>query len=356
MDDRINSCKVLLVDDVEMNLVILSEIIKSIGHIPLKATSVKDARDILAEDVPDIILLDISMPDMNGIDFCALLKQDVYTRDIPVIFISALDSAEDLSKAFDVGAVDYIFKPFDPTNITIRVNTHLKLAKMQSELEEANKRLNIVIKKQMNYNRNLSKEIYRLVSELASERDTYRTYNGMNESQLARTLALAMQFSEPFEDVITDSFLDNMEIAATIHDLGTIKLPDSVALKQGKLEPEEEKLMQKHTIYGYEKMEKISGQYADDDLLKVIKNVILHHHENYDGTGFPNGLKGEAIPICARIMRVVDTYEALVNDRCYHKAVSYDEAIAILKEGAGKQFDPDIVGIFVKIQKKIRID
>ena len=352
METGLDTCKILLVDDVEMNLIILSEIIKSMGHIPLTAQNAADALKILENEYPELILLDISMPDISGLEFCKMLKQDVYTRDIPVIFISALDSSEDLKRGFETGAIDYIMKPFDPENVKVRVDIHLNLFRTRRELEEANKRLNTVIKNHMIYNRNCQKEIFSVMAELAAERDTKRTYSRISEPKMARMLAQALQFSPLYENEITDAFLECFEIAASMHDIGTVKIPDEVALKEDELNDEELEILKKHPIYGFEKVDKLSNIYKDDELLNITKNVILYHHENYDGTGFPEGLKGDDIPLCARIMRVVDVYEAIVNDRIYHKALSHEEAVEIIKEGAGTSFDPNIVDVFIKICKR----
>ena len=345
--------KILLVDDVEMNLVILSEIVSSMNLTPLTALSAKEAIEILNKETPHLILLDISMPDVNGLEFCAMLKSDVYTRDIPVIFISAMDSSEDLSQAFTVGAVDYIYKPYDSVNVRMRINTHLKLYNMQCELENANRRLNSVIKKQFRVGRDKQMEFYKIMAELAAERDPKRTYSKMSEAQMVKTLAQALQLSPEYEKQITDAYVDDLEMASILHDIGLIKIPDSIALKSEKMTQEEQKALAMHTIYGAEKVEKAAAKYKDkEEFSGVFREVILYHHENYDGTGYPYGLKGDEIPLGGRIMHVIDVYEALINDRCYRKAVSPDEAIEEIKRESGKAFDPGIVDIFAKIYKK----
>ncbi len=345
-------CKILIVDDVEINLVILSEIIEKMGHTALTSLSARDAIAILEKENPHLILLDNSMPDISGIEFCKMLKNDVYTRDIPVIFISAMDSAADFSNAFEAGAVDYISKPFEPTNVQMRISTHLKISIMQRELEITNKRLNGIIKKQFVGNREKQMDFFMIIAELVAERDSERTFNcKMSEPQMVRMLAQAMQLTDEFEDEITDVYLDDIEMGAILHDVGLILVPDSVLLKKGKLTEEEIRELEKHTIIGSEKIK----QYAESNgekFGKIFEEIVKYHHENYDGTGFPEGLKGDKIPLCARIMRLIDVYEASVNDRCYHKAKSHEETIEYIRENAGKLFDPDIVDVFVKIQKR----
>lgn len=347
-------CKILLVDDMEMNLIILSEIISSIGYTPMSATSAKDAIEILKNDLPHLILLDVSMPDMDGLEFCKLLKEDVYTREIPVIFISAMDSQDDLSKAFEIGAVDYILKPFEPNDVKMRVNTHLKLYQMQKELEDTNRELNRVIKQQMEGAFENQKRFYKMISDLVSSRDGFSTHVCGPESHIARILAQAMQFSSDFEDVISENFITEMEIAASMHDIGMIKVPESILLKPGKLTAEEMEVVKRHVYYGSDEISE-DGKPGKDSFTTFGKNlvdVIKYHHERYDGSGYPEGLKGDDIPLSARIMAVVDSFDALVNRRCYKEPYSVEEAMNILEKEAGTLYDPRIVAVLLKVKRQ----
>lgn len=351
MEDT-KSCKILLVDDVEMNLVILGEIIRNMGHEPLMALSAKEALNILRNDLPQLILLDVSMPDMSGLEFCELLKKDVYTREIPVIFISALDSAEDLSKGFEMGAVDYISKPFDPNDIKLRVGTHLKLYNVQSELEEANRRLNGVIKHQMNKTFESQKRFFGVIANMVEELDSKRTHGAVNEASMVRKLAQALMFSDEYENDISETFIETIEMAASIHDLGMISVPDSIKLKEEPLSPDEREAIKKHVLYGSEKIDLVFAGSDDVENGMIISNLVKYHHEHYDGSGYPEGLAKEDIPLEARIMAIVDVYDALVNNRCYKNAISSEEAIKEIEAGAGTIFDPTIVNVFKKIQRQ----
>lgn len=354
MSDKKIECKILLVDDMEMNLIILAEIIKSMGHVPLSATSAKDALEILKNDLPQLILLDVSMPDMTGLEFCELLKEDVYTREIPVIFISAMDSQDDLSKAFEIGAVDYIFKPFDPNDVKVRVNTHLKLYTMQKELEETNRELNRVIKQQMAGEMENQKKFLKMFAEMISSRDSEATHDYGDEAYIARMLTQAMMFSDEFEDEISEHFIAEMELAASLHDIGMIKVPEEIVLKKDVLDENQRNIMKKHVDYGCEAVLQCvngnsGGLFAYSE---TITDVIKYHHERYDGSGYPRGLKGEEIPLSARIMAVVDTFDALANGRCYKTAYSLEETFRILEEGADVLYDGRIVSILKKIQRQ----
>lgn len=353
MGNNNTECKILLVDDMEMNVIILAEIIKSLGYTPLSALSAKEALDILRNDLPQLILLDVSMPDMTGLEFCELLKEDIYTRDIPVIFISAMDSQDDLSKAFELGAVDYIFKPFEPNDVKMRVNTHLKLYNMQRELEDANKELNRVIKQQLAGGQKRQRSYYKAIEILASARDEKASHTYGYESKMARILTQAMQFSPDFEDFVSENFILEMEMAAAIHDIGMLKIPERIILKEGKLTDEEYELVKNHTVYGSQVLsENVLNNSEPTKLDTVIYEVIRHHHERYDGNGYPDGLKGEEIPLCARIMAVIDAFDAIINERCYKKAFSIDEAIEIMEEESGKIYDPKILAVLKKVKRQ----
>lgn len=345
--------KILLVDDVEVNLAILSEIISAMGQIPLPAENAKEAIQILKCEMPQLILLDISMPEVDGIEFCGMLKQDVFFKDIPVIFISALDNMDDFSKAFETGAVDFITKPFEPMEVQLRVSTHLKLYHMQKELEETNKRLNAVILKKTKYLRKKQTKFYDAITRLVDYKDPDITHHYGSESEICRKLTQALQFSVEYGDQITDNYVENMDMSARVHDVGKLMLPDRVVYKKDRLNLCERKLMEQHTICGSEQIEKIYCDLEDQELLNMMIDVTKYHHECYNGSGYPSGLVGEEIPLSARIMAVVDVYDAIVNARCYKEAMSHEEAIAYLQEQAGEKFDPVIVYALVKIQRQI---
>lgn len=353
MNDNME-CKILLVDDMEMNLVILSEIIKTMGHVPLSATSAKDALELLKNDLPQLILLDISMPDMDGIEFCKILKDDVYTREIPVIFISALDSQDDLSRAFEIGAVDYILKPFDTDDVKVRVSTHLKLYRMQKELEDTNRELNRVIKQQMAGVVENQKRLYEMISGFVSARNRIMIHACGEESDIVRILTQAMMFSNEFENEISESFISEVQLAAYMHDIGMLTVPEEILYKTEELTAEEREKIQNH-VYGSDNIYHMSekNNLGKSNFEKTLYELVRYHHENYDGTGYPEGLKGEDIPLSARIMRVVDSFDALVNPRIYRdKVYTVPEAIGILEEGAGTLYDADIVKILKKIQRQ----
>lgn len=259
---------ILVVDDVEVNLIILEEIIKNMGYEALLAQSVKEALQIIEdrEQLPKVILSDISMPETDGFTFCSMLKNDPYTKDIPVIFISAMDTASDLSKGFELGAVDYIPKPFEKTEVEMRISTHLKIYNMQRDLEENNKQLNLVVARQMEKLRIEQKNIMTALARLVESRENVSGSHYKNILYNSRILAEGMQLSPMFEDDVTDDFIDTIESSAGLHDIGKLMIPDRILLKNAPLDEEERRIMCAHAELGARRS-MIST--------KVLKKMIL---------------------------------------------------------------------------------
>lgn len=345
--------RILIVDDVEVNLIILEEIIKDMGYYPLCAQSVKEARQMIqdSDQLPRVILSDISMPEIDGFSFCSMLKKDPYTRDIPVIFISAMDRASDLSQGFALGAVDYISKPFDKTEVEMRISTHLKLYSMQMDLEENNRNLSVVVARQMEKLRIEQKNIMTAFARLIERKENIGSSHSENILYNSRILALGMQFSPMFEDEISDDFIDTIESSAGLHDIGKVMIPDSILLKNGPLTEEERKVIMTHAEIGAQTLIDIYDGTEYNDFVRMAIDIAWYHHENWDGSGYPKGLKGKEIPLSARIVKLVDVFDAMINQRRYRNAIPLDRTLAYIEENAGIMFDPDIVRVFMKIYR-----
>lgn len=360
MEDKKNAVKILIVDDVEVNLIILEEIIKNMGYEAITAMSVKEAFQVMQQQhvLPQIILSDISMPDVDGFSFCEMLKKDPYTRDIPVIFISAMDSTDDLNQGFAIGAVDYITKPFEKSEVELRINTHLRIYSLQKDLEENNKRLNKVIMKQMEKLRLEQKNIMAAFAKLIENKENSvsgkDSQHYANISYNSRILAQGMQFSPVFEDLITDDFIDTIESSAGLHDIGKILIPDYILLKNAPLTPEEHEIMKTHAQIGAEAIMDIYDGIEKNNFINMAIDIAYYHHENWDGTGYPKGLKGTQIPLSARIVKVVDVFDALMNKRAYKTAYSLEDSLACMEEGIGTIYDPDIMNVFMKIYRNFK--
>lgn len=347
---------ILIVDDVPTNLVILSEMIKELGYIPRPVVSVKQAQVAIEKKMPNLILLDISMPDITGFEYCTMLKSDIKTRDIPIIFISALNSVDDKVKGFRLGAVDYIAKPFEKEEVSVRLATHLKLYQMQQELESYNHRLHKMVNDQMNMvtreQKNILRALTNLVEAKGDENGTHLSMLGTN----CRFLTISLQFSPKFEKEITSSFIEEIELASQLHDLGFIGIDDVVLYKTDELTPKEWEILKTHPEIGAKHLEEIYEMGSKNDFMKMAIEIARYHHENWDGTGYPRGLSGTEIPLAARIVKVLDCYDVLNRDRCYRRAYSLEESLTIMERENGKQFDPEIMEIFNKVQKQMKCE
>ncbi len=347
---------ILVVDDVEVNLIILEEIIKNMGYQPMLAQSVKEALKIIeeSEKLPQIILSDISMPETDGFTFCTMLKNDPYTKDIPVIFISAMDTASDIGKGFELGAVDYIPKPFEKTEVEMRISTHLKIYFMQKDLEENNRQLNLVVARQMEKLRVEQKNIMTALARLVENKENVSGSHYRNILYNSRILAEGMQLSPKFEDQVTDDFIDTIESSSGLHDIGKLLIPDSILLKNAPLNEEERKIMSTHAELGAKTLMDIYEGVEKNDFIEMAIDIAWHHHECWDGSGYPKGLKRTEIPLSARIVKTVDVFDAMISERRYKKPISLDKTLEYMEEKAGIVFDPDIIRVFMRIYRNFR--
>lgn len=347
--DEIN---VLIVDDIIANLTVLAEMIKKAGFMARPVTSVAQALEAIDIYEPQLILLDISMPDMDGFDLCEMLKSSTKTRDIPIIFISAMNSTVDKVKGFQLGAVDFITKPFELEEVILRVSTHIKIYRMQHELESYNNKLQRLLSEQHNTMMMEYRNMFLTMAKLAEVREKTDEFHFINVAKKCRILAMSLQLSDYFEDQISDEFINLIELAAPLHDIGKIVLPDSVLCKPDKLTSEEMDIIKKHPTLGAEILKSVYKQNEPNELFDLATEIAQYHHEKWDGSGYPEGLKGEEIPISARIMSVVDAYEALTSKTCYHEPYTHEISMEIILNESGKSFDPGIIDILSKIQKQ----
>lgn len=345
---------ILIIDDVTSNLVALSEIIREAGYIARPVPSVALAMKGIEAELPQIILLDITMPQMNGFEYCRILKKDVRTRDIPVVFISGLTSPEDRIRGFELGAVDFITKPFERTEVLARVNTHLKLYNMQKELALSNKKLHNLVTSQLYQIEKERKSMALALATLAEDRDDGTGMHLVNISKNCRLIATGLSLTHKYEKHITSDFINTIEIASKLHDLGKMAIPDKILLKEGTLTAKERSIMMMHTVVGVETLKEIYSNNSQNPFIKMAMDIAYYHHEKWDGTGYPCALAGTRIPLAARIMAVVDTYDALVSERCYKAGYTHENAIRIIQDESGKSFDPDVVNIFVRLAKHLK--
>lgn len=346
---------ILIVDDVEVNARLLKKMVEKIGYIGITAAGVNEAVKLMEKNLPQLILLDIIMPEMNGYQFCELLKNNPVTRDIPVIFVSAANELDDRMKAFHLGAVDFISKPFDYGEVVMRVNTHLKMYKMQRELEDSNRRLSIIVSEQAKKFEEEQKRLLKALAKISEgDHNTGMTEHLENVSYNARLLAQALNFTEKYENEISKSYIEAVELSGAVHDIGKLTVPKEVLDKPGKLTESEWEMVKHHTDNGDEIIRAAYPDIQNNRFMKLASEVVRSHHEDWDGSGYPDGLRGEHIPLSARIVKIVDVYDSILSERCYRAAYTREQAIAYMKKGRGTRFDPYILDIFFKIEKQLK--
>ncbi len=312
--------KLLLVDDEPINLQVLRQVLQDDYRLFFAKDGDK-ALELAVRERPDLLLLDVMMPGMTGYEVCTRLKQSETTAAIPVIFVTALADVDDEARGFEVGAVDYITKPISPPIVRARVRTHLSLVRVD-ELKQT--RLQIVQR----------------LGLAAEYKDNETGLHVIRMSHYSRVLALAAGFSE----LAADDLLN----AAPMHDVGKIGIPDAILQKNGKLDTEEWQVMRQHAQIGAD----IIGEH-DSGLLQMARSIALTHHEKWDGSGYPNGLKGEEIPLTGRIVAIADVFDALTSVRPYKPAWSVEETLELLRRESGKHFDPQLVELFLACMPEI---
>ncbi len=331
-------------DDSSENVRIIMRFLAFAGY--LNAESFVDSKAALASmrsECPDIILLDLHMPKPDGYEILAELRSPgSFGRSIPVLVFTADATSEARSKALDAGASDFLTKPGDAVEILLRVKNFLQLRKAHVDLQRTNNELEAKVRERTAELSISRREALETLARLAEFRDYDTGQHTKRVGELSASIARELQHPEVFAEAL--------RLAAPLHDLGKIALPDSILLKAGKLDNDEIETMRGHTVVGGQVF---SG--VESPLMILCREIALHHHERWDGTGYPTGIAGEAIPLAARIVAVADVYDALVNTRPYKAAWSHEEAVAEIKSKSGTQFDPAIVDAFLALVAPSRL-
>lgn len=345
--------KILVVDDVDNNRFVLRDIIQEMGHQPVLAENGVQALKIVERIRPQLIILDVAMPEMDGHAFCKIMKENVETRDIPIIFISAFDDPADVVQGFNLGSEDYITKPFIPEVVKARLKLHLKLRAASHDLMEANRLLQRSVSEQLHQLELEKKNILYALIRVARENACYDKDHMERICYNCRILAEAMQLSAEYGHLISDTYIDTIEIAAPLCDLGNVAIPTEILQKKESLKPEEIAVIRKHTTIGAKILEDIRGMGDYNDFLQLSIDIARYHHENWDGSGYPCGKKGEEIPLAAQIVSVVSAYCAMTENRVYRDSYHIEEALEMMGADAGTKFNPQIFGILRKIYRQL---
>jgi putative two-component system response regulator len=298
-----------------------------------------------------MILLDIMMPVMDGYEVCLQLKRAPPTKDIPVIFLTARSQVEDEEKGLEIGAVDYITKPFSPSIVLARVKSHLALKVMDDFLRDQNHFLELEVAKRLLEVTAVQDVTILAMASLAETRDS-DTGNHLRRTQFyIKALAEKLREHPRFCAFLTTANIQAIFKSAPLHDIGKVGIPDCILLKPGPLEPQEFEIMKTHTTLGYNAI--LNAERALGTPVKFLSfamDIALSHQEKWDGSGYPQGLAGDAIPVAARLMAVADVYDALISQRIYKKALSHECAVQIMREGRGTHFDADMLDAFIDSQ------
>ena len=303
---------------------------------------------------PDLILLDIDMPGMSGYDTIKALKLNPETADIPVIFLTAKNDMEYEFKGLSLGAVDYITKPFSQILLQKRVELHLLLQSQKKELREFSGNLIELVNERINDINALQNAVIMWAAEVIEFRDEETGQHVERVQKYLKLLLDVMKDDERYELEISTWDIDAFLKSTLLHDVGKIKIRDDILLKTSRLTDEELIDMKLHSLYGKTLIEKLQDRVPNQTFLEYAKTLAHRHHERWDGTGYPDRMKGEDIPLQARMMAIADVYDALISERAYKSALSHEEAIQIIKEGRGTQFDPDLTDMFISISDEVK--
>ncbi len=344
---------ILVVDDTPDNLSLMSGLLKDLYRVKVATNGEKAIKLVTGDDPPDLILLDIMMPGLSGYDVCKILKDDPSTRDIPIIFLTAMSATGDETKGLEMGAADFITKPVNPPVVKARVASQLQAKAGADFLRDKAQYLEMEVRKRTQELAAIQDVTILAMASLAETRDN-DTGNHIRRTQYyIQLLANQLREHARFKHFLDDHVIAMLFKSAPLHDIGKVGIPDRILLKPGRFEPDEFAIMKTHCKLGRDAI-----QHAEDqlglvvDFLKYAKEIAYSHQEKWDGSGYPEGLAGDAIPISARLMAVADVYDALISRRVYKEGMPHEKAVSIIAEGRGSHFDPDIVDAFLEVAPK----
>jgi putative two-component system response regulator len=366
---RVSKGEILAVDDMPALLALLSELLTGAGYQVRQAPSGELALWTAQMRPPEIILLDVRMPGMSGMEVCRQLKADPVTADVPVIFLSALNESVDKVQGLALGAVDYITKPYQPEEVLARVNTHITLARYRKALEaeranleqhvrERTADLEAVAESLRSSEREMSDLQEALIVAMASLAETRNNETGahiMRTQHYVQALALELARHPKYAEILTEETIELLFKTAPLHDIGKVGIPDHILLKPGKLTVEEFEIMKTHTTLGRNIIAATEKRlHTTNQFLTTAEQTTFSHHEKWNGSGYPEGLSGDGIPVSARLMAIADVYDAIISRRVYKDAMDHEKAVQIITEGRGTHFDPEMVDAFVRISETFR--
>jgi putative two-component system response regulator len=341
---------VLVVDDTPDNLKLISELLKDQYKVKVANNGERGLKIAAADDPPDLILLDIMMPGIDGYEVCRTLKGNPKTAEIPVIFLTAKSAVEDEQMGLELGAADYITKPISPPIVLARVKTQLALKAAADFLKDKNAYLEAEVQRRTQEISTTQDVTIMAMASLAETRDN-ETGNHIRRTQnYVQALAYQLREAGKYPDYLSRETIQILYKSAPLHDIGKVGIPDHILLKPGKLTPEEFEVMKTHTTLGRNAIAAAERLLdSPNSFLKCAREIAYSHQEKWDGSGYPEGLVGEQIPVPARIMALADVYDALISRRVYKEPMAHEDAVEIIKRGRGTHFDPHVVDAFIAI-------
>ncbi len=347
---------ILIVDDEPFNINVLMESLKTTYRLVAARNGEQALARVAAAHKPDLILLDVMMPDMDGLEVCRRIKADSATSHIPVIFVTAMGDEQDETRGFEIGAVDYITKPISPPIVRSRVRTQLALARARRELADQNLHLERLVRERTQDLQTTQDVTILAMATLAETRDN-ETGNHIRRTQhYVKALAEHLRSHPDFADALTDTTIELLYKSAPLHDIGKVGIPDGVLLKPDRLTTAEMEIMKNHARYGRDAILAAEAGLADQEssFLRYAREIAYAHHERWDGNGYPEGLAGDDIPLSGRLMAVADVYDALISRRVYKPPFSHEKALQIIRDSSGAHFDPRIVEAFLQMEARFR--
>ncbi len=347
---------ILAVDDMPDNLRLLVKILKVKGYEVRPFEDGRQALEMARAETPALVLLDINMPDMDGYEVCAELKKNPKLADVPVIFISGNEQIEDKIKAFEVGGVDYVTKPFQNAEVNARVDAHMMNRRLQLELDQHVRHLEILVKAQVKEIADSQAATIVALAKLSEYRDEDTGNHILRIQYYCRALAEQLAADKVFGNLIDSAFIENIFKASPLHDIGKVGIPDSILLKPGRLTEEEFAIMKNHTVIGADTLAAVGKRYPGNSFVRMGMEISRSHHEFWDGGGYPDNLSGDAIPLSARILTLADQFDALRNKRPYKPAFDAEKTYRIITEGDDRSspahLDPRVLAAFKKITRE----
>ncbi|WCH20906.1 response regulator [Aeromonas salmonicida] len=342
-----HAATILIVDDSPENLMVLTDLLSPTYRVLAAQSGEKCLRIATGKTLPDLILLDVMMPGMDGYEVLKQLRTSPETSRIPVVLLTALADSQSEEYGLSLGAADYITKPIKPAIVQARVRTQLEAKQARDGLQSQNTALEAEVARRMTENDLIQQVSIRALAHLAEIRDPETGNHILRTQGYVRLLANTLASHPRFIDTLTPRYIDLLSRSAPLHDIGKVGIPDHVLLKPAKLTVEEWEVMRTHAKLGSDAIEEAERDIEQPLAFLTLAKEIAHwHHEKWDGSGYPDGLRGDEIPLSARLMALADVFDALINVRVYKAAMPYDEARALILSGTGQHFDPDVVTAF----------